>query len=163
MLYTNYNGRCRLFDTTIKNCKVPHSKSTDLNRIQVTTITCCNIQVKHYYTMLATATGNCAVTNVTYNENKYYVVTWTVYLEVPTPTPVKTSSDRCYVPTLLAGSVAVQGKVWPVLPLKLLLNQWFSNWVPRSFWGPRENFLVTAKHLSKKSTRRSWRKKFCVK
>jgi len=31
--------------------------------------------------MLATATGNCAVTNLTYNENKYYVVTWTVYLE----------------------------------------------------------------------------------
>jgi len=31
--------------------------------------------------MLATATGNCAVTSVTYNENKYYVVTWTVYLE----------------------------------------------------------------------------------
>jgi len=30
--------------------------------------------------MLATATGDCAVTNVTYNENKYYVVTWTVYL-----------------------------------------------------------------------------------
>jgi len=31
--------------------------------------------------MLAAATGNCDVTNVTYNENKYYVVTWTVYLE----------------------------------------------------------------------------------
>jgi len=31
--------------------------------------------------MLATATGNCDVTNVTYNENKYYVVTWTVYLK----------------------------------------------------------------------------------
>jgi len=31
--------------------------------------------------MLATATGNCDVTNVTYNENKYYVVTWIVYLE----------------------------------------------------------------------------------
>jgi len=31
--------------------------------------------------MLATATGNCAVTVVTYNENKYYVVTWTVYVE----------------------------------------------------------------------------------
>ena len=44
--------------------------------------TCSNIQVKqHCCTMLATATGNCAVTNVTYNENKYYVVTWTVYLE----------------------------------------------------------------------------------
>ena len=31
--------------------------------------------------MLATATGDCDVTNVTHNENKYYVVTWTVYLE----------------------------------------------------------------------------------
>jgi len=31
--------------------------------------------------MLATATGNCGVTNVTYNENKYYVMTWTVYHE----------------------------------------------------------------------------------
>jgi len=77
MLYTTYYGRCRLFQTTIKNCKVRHSKSTDLNRIQLTTLTCCNIQIKqHYYTMLATATtGNCSVTNVSYNENKYYVVT----------------------------------------------------------------------------------------
>jgi len=24
MLYTNYYGCCRLFQTTIKNCKVPH-------------------------------------------------------------------------------------------------------------------------------------------
>ena len=57
-------------------------KSTDLNRIQVTTLTCCSIEVKQRYcTMLAAATGNCAVTNVTYNENKYTVVTWTVYLE----------------------------------------------------------------------------------
>jgi len=31
--------------------------------------------------MLATATGNGDVTNVTYNEIKYYVVTWIVYLE----------------------------------------------------------------------------------
>jgi len=31
--------------------------------------------------MLTTATSNCAVANVTYNENKHYVVTWTVYLE----------------------------------------------------------------------------------
>jgi len=31
--------------------------------------------------MLATATGNCDVTNVIYSENKYYVVTWTSYLE----------------------------------------------------------------------------------
>ena len=31
----------------LKNYKVPHFKSTDLNRIQVTyTLTCCNIQVK---------------------------------------------------------------------------------------------------------------------
>jgi len=40
------------------------------------------MQVKqHYSTMLATTNGNCAVTNLTYNENKYNVVTWTVYLE----------------------------------------------------------------------------------
>jgi len=31
--------------------------------------------------MLATPNSNCAVTNVTYSENKHYVVTWTVYLE----------------------------------------------------------------------------------
>jgi len=73
---------CKVFQTTIKNCKVPHLKSTNLNRIQVTTITCCSIQVKqHYCTMLAAATGNCDVTNVTYGENKYHIVTWTVFLE----------------------------------------------------------------------------------
>ena len=73
MLYTNCYGCCRLFQTTVKSRKVPHLKSTDLNRIQVTTFTCCNTQ--HYCTMLAAATCNCDVTNVTYNENKYYVVT----------------------------------------------------------------------------------------
>ena len=138
---TNHYECRRLFQTTIKNYKVPHLKSTDVNRIQaapslrfhsrgtrkhkgvaffkqildlcsnwgpnmkwgahilngeraplsprwrrpwiqVTTLTCCNIHGKQRYcTMLATATGNCAVTNVTYNENKYYVVTWTFYLE----------------------------------------------------------------------------------
>ena len=31
--------------------------------------------------MLATATGDCDVTNVTYSENMYYVVTSTVYLQ----------------------------------------------------------------------------------
>ena len=76
MLCTNYYGCCTPFQTTIKNYKVPHFKSTNLNRIQVTTLTCCNIQVKQRYcTMLATATGNCDVTNVTYDENKYYAVT----------------------------------------------------------------------------------------
>jgi len=76
MLYTNYYGCWRLFQPTVKNYKVSHLKSSDLNRIQVATLTCCNIQVKqHYCTMLATVPGNCAVTNLTYNENKYYVVT----------------------------------------------------------------------------------------
>ena len=76
MLCTNCYGCCRLFQTTVKNRKFPHLKSTDLNRIQVTTFTCCNTQdTQHYCTMLAAATCNCAVTNVTYNENKYYVVT----------------------------------------------------------------------------------------
>jgi len=89
------------------NYKVPHLKSTNLNRIEVTTLTCCNIQVKQrYWTMLATATGDYDVINVTYSENKYYVVTWTVYLEssmhlaLSAPTPV-TTSDRCYVPHCL--------------------------------------------------------------
>jgi len=76
MLYTNYYGCCGLFQTTIKNYRVPHLKSTDLNCIEMTTVSCCNIQVKlRYCTMLATATGNCAVTNIMYNENSYYVVT----------------------------------------------------------------------------------------
>jgi len=65
MLYTKYYGCCRLFQTTVKNYKVPHLKSSDLNRIQVTTLTCCNIQIKqHNCSMLAIATGNCDVTNV---------------------------------------------------------------------------------------------------
>ena len=82
MLYTNYYGCCRLFQTTIKTYKVPHLKSTNLNRIQMTTLTCCCIQVKqHHRTTLATATGNCDATNVTCSRNKYHVVTWTVYLE----------------------------------------------------------------------------------
>jgi len=64
---------------TFKNYSVP---PFDLNRIQVATLTCSNMQVKqHYSTMLATTNGNCTVTNLTYSENKYYVVTWTVYLE----------------------------------------------------------------------------------
>jgi len=43
---------------------------TDLNRIQVTTLTW-NTQVKQRYgTMLAAATGSCALANVTYSENK---------------------------------------------------------------------------------------------
>ena len=76
MLYANYHGCCALFQTTIKNYRVPHLKSTELNPILVTTLACCNIQVKQgYCTMLVTATSNCAVTNVTYNVNKYYVVT----------------------------------------------------------------------------------------
>jgi len=76
-------------------------KSTDLNRIQVTTPTCCNIQVKqHYCPVLATATGNCAETNVTYSENKYlcrHVNCLSRVLDTAAPTPV-TTSDRCHVP-----------------------------------------------------------------
>jgi len=77
MLCKNYYGCCRLFQTTIKNNKVPHFKSTDLNKPHPSdcTLTCCSMQVKQRYcTMLATATGNCDVTNVTYNANKYNVV-----------------------------------------------------------------------------------------
>jgi len=55
MLYTSYYGCCRLFQTTIKNCEVPYSKSTDLNRIQMT-IHSLVATYKHYCTMLAAAT-----------------------------------------------------------------------------------------------------------
>ena len=76
MLYTNYYGCCTLFQTTIRNYRDPHLKSTDLIRIQVTT---CSLAAAYKFkqrscTMLANASGNCVVTNVTYNENKYYVV-----------------------------------------------------------------------------------------
>jgi len=40
MLYTNYCGCCTLFQTTTKNYRARHLKSTDLNRIQVTTCPC---------------------------------------------------------------------------------------------------------------------------
>ena len=46
MSYTNYYGCCRLFQTIIKTCKVPHLKSTNLNRMQVTALPCCNIQTE---------------------------------------------------------------------------------------------------------------------
>ena len=36
-----------------------------------------------------------------------------------------------------------------------VLDHWFSNWGPRSFWGPRDKFSGTAKHLPKKLKRRS--------
>jgi len=64
MLYTNYYRCCRLFQTTVKNYGVPHLNSTDLNRILVATLTCCNIQGKqrHCTMMLVAATGDCAET-----------------------------------------------------------------------------------------------------
>jgi len=118
MLCTNYYGCCRLFQTTIKNYKVPHFRSTDLSRIQVTirslAATYAYKLKQRYCTMLATATGNCDVTNVNYNANKYmssrelsvlcrHVNCLSRVLDVPARTPV-TMSDRCYVPLLLVGS-----------------------------------------------------------
>ena len=77
MLYTNYYGCCTIFQTTIKNCRAPHLKSTDLIRIQVTT---CSLAAAYkfkqrYCTMLANVTGNCVVANVIYSDDKYYAVT----------------------------------------------------------------------------------------
>jgi len=95
------------------NYKVPHLKSTNLNRIQVTTLTCCNIQVKqHSCSMLATAAGDYDVTNVTYNEDKYYAVTWIVYLESSMYLRRRHSNyvRSLLCATLLVGSVAVQCK-----------------------------------------------------
>ena len=77
MLCTDYYGCCRLFQTTIKNfLSFPFQEHRSKPHPNDYTLTCCNIQViQRYCTMLATATGNCDVTNVTYNANKYYVVT----------------------------------------------------------------------------------------
>jgi len=46
----------------------------------------------------------------------------------------------------------------PKIRLCNLINQWFSNWGLRSFWGPRNNFLGPWSTFQK-SKRRSWRKK----
>ena len=77
MSCTDYYGCCRLFQTTIKNYKSsPFEEHQSKPHRSDYTLTCCNIQVKQRYcTMLATATGNCDATNVTYNANKYYVIT----------------------------------------------------------------------------------------
>jgi len=48
-------------------------KSTDINLIEVTSSLAATYKSNN--TMMTTATSNCAVTNVTYNENKNYVVT----------------------------------------------------------------------------------------
>jgi len=40
------------------------------------------------------------------------------------------------------------------------LYQWFSNWGPRSFWGPQDNFLGTVKQLSKNQQDAPEEKKF---
>jgi len=59
--------------------------------------------------MLATATGNYDVTNVTYNESKYYVVTWTFYLESSMYLRRRQWLRQSLLcATLLVGSVAVQ-------------------------------------------------------
>jgi len=73
--------------------------------------------------MLAAATGNCDVTNVTYNENKYYVVTYLESLMYLRRRQWLPTSDRCYVPPCLLVPYRCSVKVWPVLSLKLLLNQ----------------------------------------
>ena len=64
-------------------------------------------------------------------------------------------------------SINISYKYWPYLFLLDMcflqsffykvyrLGQWFSNWGPRSFWGPRDKFSGTAKHLPKKLKRRS--------
>ena len=68
--------------------------------------------------MLATAICNCSVTNVTNNENKYYVVTWTVYLESSMYLGRRQIVVMCHITCWFrSGAGAV---VWPVLSLRLL-------------------------------------------
>jgi len=75
--------------------------------------------------MLANVTGNCDVTNVTCSDDKYYVVTWAVYLESSMYLRRRQWLRQIAVMSNIAcwfRSAAVL-KVWPVLSLKLLLNQ----------------------------------------
>jgi len=141
MLYTNYYGCCRLFQTS-KHCKVPHLKSTDLNRIQVTTLTCCNIQAKqHSCTMLATATDNCDVTNVTQVLCRH-VNCLSRVLDVPAPTPV-TTSDR-YVPHHRCRSKRIFGGAkdfcsnFPKLAQKVVMQI-----LPTVFWCGLQKMVFT--------------------
>ena len=75
--------------------------------------------------MLGTATGNCAVTKVTYSENKCYVVKWTVYLESSMYLRRRQWLRQivCYVPHCLLVPQRRRAKVCPISTLKLLLNQ----------------------------------------
>ena len=75
--------------------------------------------------MLATATGNCDVTNETYNENMYYVLTWIVYLESSMYQRrrqwLRQIIVMCHIESWFRSGAVL--KFWPVLSLKLLLNQ----------------------------------------
>jgi len=63
----------------LKTVRFPHLKSSDLNLIGVSTLLAATYKSNN--TMLATANSNFAVTSLTYNENNYYVVSQSVYLE----------------------------------------------------------------------------------
>jgi len=51
--------------------------------------------------MLAAATGNCDVTNVTYNENNYCIITYLESVMNLRRRQWLPTSDRCYVPPFL--------------------------------------------------------------
>ena len=94
---------CRLFQTTIKNCKVPHLRSTDEATSKWRrSLAAINIQVKqHYCTLLAAATGNCDVTNVTTIRISRHTNCLSRVLYVPAPTPVTASYGCCLSHCLL--------------------------------------------------------------
>jgi len=74
--------------------------------------------------MLANVTGNCVVTNVTCNDDKYYVVTWTFHLESSMYLPrcqwLRQIVVMCHIACWFRSGAVL--KVWPVISLKLFLK-----------------------------------------
>jgi len=69
--------------------------------------------------MLATPTANCAVTNVTYNQKNYYVVTWTIHLESSMYLRRRQWLRQIVVMCHIANGVTDGGKGVSRLPVKL--------------------------------------------
>jgi len=74
--------------------------------------------------MLANVTGICVVTNVTCNDDKYYVVTWTFYLESSMYLRrcqwLRQIVVMCHIACWFRSGAVL--KVWPVISLNLFLK-----------------------------------------
>ena len=104
--YARIIGCWRLFQTTIKNYKVPHFKSTDLNRIQVTIRSLAATYKLNSTTALCWLLPPVIVMWQTLPTMRISIMSSpelsisSPRRSLPAPPPV-TTSDRCYVPHCL--------------------------------------------------------------